>query len=85
MRSLCLVSTFVFYSPCEILSSLRQADSKTTTNRIHELEKPIILTPFPNPSLQVTADHKLKQVEAPVREPGLGEVLLHIKATGVCG
>ncbi|KAJ2903603.1 hypothetical protein MKZ38_009656 [Zalerion maritima] len=42
-------------------------------------------TPLPNPSLQVTADHDLKQVDSPVREPGPGEVLLHIKATGICG
>lgn len=39
----------------------------------------------PNPSLQVTADHKLKVVEAPVNVPGHGEVLVHIKATGICG
>lgn len=39
----------------------------------------------PNPSLQVTADHNLKLVEAPVHAPGHGEVLLHIKATGICG
>lgn len=39
----------------------------------------------PNPSLQVTADHNLKLVEAPVYAPGHGEVLLHIKATGICG
>ncbi|OIW31453.1 putative alcohol dehydrogenase [Coniochaeta ligniaria NRRL 30616] len=38
-----------------------------------------------NPSLQVTADHRLKMVEAPVHEPGTGEVLLHIRTTGVCG
>ncbi|KAL4745899.1 hypothetical protein BDW72DRAFT_210942 [Aspergillus terricola var. indicus] len=38
-----------------------------------------------NPSLQVTADHQIKLVEAPVHEPGKGEVLVHIKATGVCG
>lgn len=38
-----------------------------------------------NPSLQVTADHRLKLVEAPVPEPGHGEVLLHVKATGICG
>ncbi|KAF2662448.1 sorbitol dehydrogenase-like protein [Lophiostoma macrostomum CBS 122681] len=44
-----------------------------------------ITAPLPNPSLQVTADHQLKQVEAPVYAPGHGEVLLHIKATGVCG
>lgn len=41
--------------------------------------------PFPNPSLQVTADHKLKRVDAPVYAPQAGEVLLHIKATGICG
>ncbi|RKU42419.1 hypothetical protein DL546_005645 [Coniochaeta pulveracea] len=44
-----------------------------------------IATPLCNPSLQVTADHRLKQVEAPVYAPQGGEVLLHIKATGVCG
>lgn len=45
----------------------------------------VIKTSHPNPSLQVTPDHKLKSVEAPVYAPGKGEVLLHIKATGVCG
>lgn len=44
-----------------------------------------LATTLPNPSLQVTADHKLKFVEAPVFKPGRGEVLLHVKATGVCG
>ncbi|KAK3938176.1 alcohol dehydrogenase [Diplogelasinospora grovesii] len=42
-------------------------------------------TPHPNPSLQVTVDHKLKQVEATVLTPKRGEVLVHVKATGVCG
>ncbi|KAM0346901.1 hypothetical protein ACHAPU_005241 [Fusarium lateritium] len=41
--------------------------------------------PLPNPSLQVTADHNLKRVDAPVYAPRAGEVLLHIKATGICG
>lgn len=45
----------------------------------------IISTPLPNPSLQVTADHQLKQVDAPVHAPKRGEVLLQIKATGICG
>ncbi|PKX89359.1 putative alcohol dehydrogenase [Aspergillus novofumigatus IBT 16806] len=45
----------------------------------------LIQTPFPNPSLQVTADHQLKFVEAPVYAPRRGEVLLQIKATGICG
>jgi L-iditol 2-dehydrogenase len=44
-----------------------------------------IKTPLPNPSLQVTADHNLKQQDAPVYAPAKGEVLLHIKTTGVCG
>lgn len=39
----------------------------------------------PNPSLQVTADHKIKMVEAPVHEPGQGEALIHVKTTGICG
>jgi L-iditol 2-dehydrogenase len=39
----------------------------------------------PNISLQVTADHQIKMEEAPVHEPGPGEVLLHVKATGICG
>ena len=38
-----------------------------------------------NPSLQVTADHRIKMVDAPVYRPARGEVLLHIKATGICG
>ena len=45
----------------------------------------IIQAPLPNPSLQVTADHQLKAIEAPVYAPKAGEVLLHIKCTGVCG
>jgi hypothetical protein len=44
-----------------------------------------IPTRLPNPSLQVTADHNLKLVEAPVQAPQKGEVLIHVKATGVCG
>lgn len=53
-----------------------------------QLKRPapeIIQAPLPNPSLQVTADHQLKAVEAPVYAPRAGEVLLHVKATGVCG
>ncbi|KAE8148684.1 chaperonin 10-like protein [Aspergillus avenaceus] len=44
-----------------------------------------LATPLPNPSLQVTADHNLKCVNAPVYAPKHGEVLLQIKATGICG
>ncbi|KAI0155583.1 chaperonin 10-like protein [Pestalotiopsis sp. NC0098] len=46
---------------------------------------PHIKTSHPNPSLLVTADHQIKMAEAPVEEPGPGDVLLHIKATGICG
>ncbi|KAF2465389.1 sorbitol dehydrogenase [Lindgomyces ingoldianus] len=59
--------------------------SPSTSNGALQPPKKTIVAPLPNPSLQVTADHQLKQVEAPVYPPGPGEVLLHIKATGVCG
>ncbi|KAJ6186825.1 hypothetical protein N7519_001733 [Penicillium mononematosum] len=39
----------------------------------------------PNPSLQITADQKLKSVDTPVYAPKPGEALVHIKATGICG
>ncbi|KAK6853862.1 hypothetical protein PG995_010674 [Apiospora arundinis] len=45
----------------------------------------VVKTSHPNPALQVTADHQIKMVEAPVEQPGPGQVLLHIKATGICG
>ncbi|KAJ5924968.1 hypothetical protein N7454_007607 [Penicillium verhagenii] len=48
-------------------------------------DRTIITPSHPNPSLQVTADHKLKSVDAPVYAPWPGEVLVHIKATGICG
>ncbi|THW52861.1 sorbitol dehydrogenase [Aureobasidium pullulans] len=38
-----------------------------------------------NPSLQVTADQQIKMAESPIHKPGNGEVLLHIKCTGICG
>ena len=43
------------------------------------------MTKVKNPSLQVTADHKIKMLEAPILRPGPGDVLLHIKVTGICG
>lgn len=48
-------------------------------------EQDTLEAPLPNPSLQVTADHRLKSIDAPVLAPSAGQVLLHIKATGVCG
>jgi L-iditol 2-dehydrogenase len=38
-----------------------------------------------NPSLVVTADHQVKMREAPMHEPDAGEVLLHVRTTGICG
>ncbi|ROV93653.1 hypothetical protein VMCG_08038 [Cytospora schulzeri] len=51
----------------------------------HEHQRDVLQAPHPNPSLQATADHKLKSVEAPVYAPGPNECLVHIKATGICG
>ncbi|ROW15991.1 hypothetical protein VPNG_02562 [Cytospora leucostoma] len=48
-------------------------------------QRDILQTPHPNPSLQVTADHNLKAVEAPVYSPRPDECLVHIKVTGICG
>lgn len=49
------------------------------------LDRAVIKASHPNPSLQVTADHNLKSSVAPIYAPGKDEVLLHIKATGICG
>lgn len=37
-----------------------------------------------NPSLIVTSDDQLKLEDTPVRQPGLGEILLHVRMTGIC-
>ncbi|KAF3051248.1 hypothetical protein E8E11_009488 [Didymella keratinophila] len=71
----------IFDSPSSDVTS-----AKSTSQTLNGTsEKKTLSTPLPNPSLQVTADHNLKQEDAPVYAPGHGEVLLHIKATGVCG
>ncbi|KPM37563.1 L-arabinitol 4-dehydrogenase [Neonectria ditissima] len=51
----------------------------------HSTARETLQAPLPNPSLQVTADHNLKAVDAPVYAPRTGEVLVHVKATGICG
>lgn len=48
-------------------------------------DRTLLKVSHPNPSLQVTADHKLKSADAPVYAPRAGEALVHIKATGICG
>jgi len=44
-----------------------------------------LLAKYTNPSIQVTPDKKIKKVEAPIETPKEGQVLLHIKCTGICG
>jgi L-iditol 2-dehydrogenase len=69
-------------TPSVLVDQSEQAPVAVATK---SLDRRVIKTPLPNPSLQVTADHRLKSVEAPVYAPGQGEVLVHIKATGICG
>ena len=38
-----------------------------------------------NPALVVSADHHIRMQEAPIRQPGPGEALVHVRATGICG
>lgn len=38
-----------------------------------------------NPSLQVTKNQEIEICESPILKPGEGEVLIHVKATGICG
>ena len=65
----------------DCLSGLNGHDEKSNAITKQKLPK----TSHPNPSLQVTADHCIKMQEAPVREPGPGEALIHVKRTGICG
>ncbi|CAA9961214.1 Sorbitol dehydrogenase [Pyrenophora teres f. maculata] len=75
-----MAQVFVIYS-----SASGEPPSNVSTQETTTSTPATIKTSLPNPSLQVTADQKLKLQEAPVYAPGHGEVLLHIKATGVCG
>ncbi|KAL4726453.1 hypothetical protein ACLX1H_007135 [Fusarium chlamydosporum] len=77
---------------CSVVASQPPADNLAYKKEEHKIKiggspnnTQIIQAPLPNPSLQVTADHNLKRVDAPVYAPQAGEVLLHIKATGICG
>lgn len=48
--------------------------------------KRCLISNLPNPSLQVTAEHTIKLVSStpiPSLEPG--QVLIHVRATGICG
>ena len=61
------------------------ADAISAPTKAQLAESSVIQVPCANPSLQTTTDHKIKVVEAPVYAPRKGEVLLQIKATGICG
>lgn len=58
-----------------IMSSATSASSDPSTAK--EL--------MPNPSLVVTTDHQIKLESAPINEPGPSDVLLHVRASGICG
>ncbi|KAF2002079.1 hypothetical protein P154DRAFT_151065 [Amniculicola lignicola CBS 123094] len=49
------------------------------------LHETALTASHPNPSVEVTADHQLRQVEAPIHVSGVGEALIHSKCTGGCG
>lgn len=71
-------------------SSLAPAKPPTTTNTTtnnnnHTSSQETLQAPCPNPSLQITPDHQLHSVPVPVYRPGPDQVLVHIKATGICG
>jgi len=73
--------------PADVLRQDKEGISLTehieATNGIHANGE--AATSSQNPSLQVTADHTIKMVEAPIQEPGRGDVLIHVKTTGICG
>ncbi|KAI0595968.1 GroES-like protein [Biscogniauxia sp. FL1348] len=60
-------------------------DSLTSDNAEDNDNVELSVLGFKNPALQVTADHTLKIVDAPIHEPGPGEVTLQIKCSGICG
>jgi len=60
-------------------------ENLSDTSQFRVEKNDISLAKHSNPSLQVTADHRIEILEAPIERPGLGDVLLHIKATGICG
>lgn len=39
----------------------------------------------PNLTLRATSEKTLKLTKAEVKQPGPGEALVHVRATGVCG
>lgn len=55
------------------------------TNNLQQTSENTASIQWKNPSLQVTAQKTIKLVEAPLRKPSHGEVLVHVKATGICG
>jgi L-iditol 2-dehydrogenase len=72
---------------CSISESkpVTNGELKLKLNGTAASQSELLQAPLPNPSLVVTADHNLKRVDAPVYAPKAGEVLLHVKATGICG
>lgn len=53
--------------------------NSSNINRIKDFSK------VPNPSLLVTADHRIKLEDTPVPTPSSTQVLIHVRASGICG
>lgn len=79
------VSPRLIMTPSLSVNDLNGAKSSVHPNSACPVASNTRNLSLPNPSLQVTPDHKIKLVEAPIKTPKRGEVLLHIKATGICG
>jgi L-iditol 2-dehydrogenase len=54
---------------------------------LHDPSPSSIDNPFskPNIAVQTNPAHDLKVVTTEIPEPKVGEVIVHIKATGICG
>ncbi|KIW77102.1 hypothetical protein Z517_09548 [Fonsecaea pedrosoi CBS 271.37] len=51
-----------------------------------DLDKPAsTLTRYKNPSLYVTPEHSVYLAESSIPKPSASEVLIHVRATGICG
>lgn len=63
---------------CEDFSSRNgdRASTKDTTQRYSQ---------YRNPSLYVTPDHNIRLEESPIPSPSPTQVLIHVRATGICG
>ncbi len=64
---------------------IETVENLPTTHQLKNDKSGIDSTRHSNPSLQVTADHSIEMAEAPIEKPGPGDVLIHVRASGICG